>query len=539
MPETADVAHHPFQAEIDDLVACVLEGRDTVVDVFDAQKTMEVCLAADRSAERGGAPVSLPLSRLSARSVERRLDWRLGTGGGANDEHWKVAPRVSPGRWRAPQRRRRPCCARSARPPRAPSRRTIGSGSASSGWAFAGSRTSRSALRAPGVELTAAADVYDGRLTLAKELWGNQLFTTRDYREVLARPDVDAVIIATPDHWHMQMAVDAMQAGKDVYVEKPMVQALEEGPRIIEAARQTGRILQVGSQHVSSIVYAKARELFRAGAIGELNLVEAWINRNSSMGAWQYSIPPDASPQTIDWDRFLGRAPKRPFDPVRLFRWRNYRDYGTGIPGDLFVHLFTGIHFVLDALGPTRAIASGGLRHWNDGRDVPDVMLALYDYPKTPTHPAFTLSLKVNFAEGAGDAYVFRFVGPEGVLTIGDNSVTLSRRQPAKEPGQTSDTFAKATQDAFMKEYRAKYPDRPELQPRSDETYAAPPRYNSVDDHFRNFFDAMRTRRPVVEDAVFGLRAAGPALLANHSYFENRPIGWDAEKMTRTSIESH
>jgi predicted dehydrogenase len=396
-----------------------------------------------------------------------------------------------------------------------------------------------SALKTPGVELVAAADVYDGRLTLARERWGNQLFTTRDYREVLARRDVDAVLIAAPDHWHTQMAVDAMQAGKDVYVEKPMVQQLDEGPRIIETARQTNRILQVGSQHPSSIVYGKARELYRAGAIGELNLVEAWINRNSSMGAWQYSIPPDAAPQTIDWDRFLGRAPKRPFDPVRLFRWRNYRDYGTGIPGDLFVHLFTGIHFVLDALGPTRAIASGGLRKWNDGRDVPDVMLALYDYPKTASHPAFTLSLKVNFAEGAGDAYVFRFVGPEGVLTIGDNSVTLSRRPAAREPGQTAESFAKATQDAYMKEYRAKYPDKPELQPRADETYAAPQRYNSTEDHFRNFFDAVRTRRPVVEDAVFGLRAAGPALLANLSYFESRAIGWNAETMTRTAIESH
>jgi predicted dehydrogenase len=397
----------------------------------------------------------------------------------------------------------------------------------------------RAALKTPGVELVAVADVYDGRHTLAREIWGPHLFTTRDYREVLARRDVDAVLIAAPDHWHMQMAVDAMQAGKDVYVEKPMVQQLDEGPRIIETARQTNRILQVGSQHPSSIVYGKARELYRAGAIGELNLVEAWINRNSSMGAWQYSIPPDASPQTIDWDRFLGRAPQRPFDATRLFRWRNYRDYGTGIPGDLFVHLFTGIHFVLDAQGPARAIASGGLRHWNDGRDVPDVMLALYDYPKSASHPTFTLSLKVNFAEGAGDAYVFRFVGPEGVLTIGDNSVTLSRRPPAKEPGQTAESFAKATQDAYMKEYRAKYPDRPELQPRADETYAAPQRYNSTEDHFRNFFEAVRTRRPVVEDAVFGLRAAGPALLANHSYFEGRAIGWNAEKMTRTSIESH
>ena len=397
----------------------------------------------------------------------------------------------------------------------------------------------RSALRAPGVELAAGADVYDGRLALARELWGAGLVTTRDYREILARRDIDAVVIAAPDHWHAQMAVDAMRAGKDVYIEKPMTQQLDEGHQVIDAAKQTGRIVQVGSQHVSSIVHAKARELFRAGATGPLNLVEAWINRNSPTGAWQYSIPPDASPQTIDWDRFIGRAPKHPFDPVRLFRWRNYRDYGTGIPGDLFVHLFTAVHFVTDAIGPTRAMATGGLRYWNDGRDVPDVMLALFDYPKTATHPAFTLSLKVNFAEGAGDAYVFRFCGPDGVITVGDNAVTLARRPPLREPGETSDTFAKATQQQFMREYRARYPEIAEVRSRDEETFMAPARYSSMDDHFRNFFDAVRTRRPVVEDAVFGLRAAGPALLANHSYFEDRAIGWNAETMTRTAAESH
>jgi len=164
---------------------------------------------------------------------------------------------------------------------------------------------------------------------------------------------------------------------------------------------------------------------------------------------------------------------------------------------------------------------------------VPDVMLALYDYQKTAAHPAFTLSLKVNFAEGAGDSYVFRFVGPDGVLTIGDNAVTLSRRQPSKEPGETSDTFAKATRQTFLDGYRAKYPERPELGARNDEVFTAPSRYNSADEHFRNFFEAVRTRRPVVEDAIFGLRAAGPALLANHSYFENLAIGWDPEKMVR------
>jgi predicted dehydrogenase len=361
------------------------------------------------------------------------------------------------------------------------------------------------------------------------------VFTTRDYREVLARPDVDAVLIVTPDHWHAKMAIDAMKAGKDVYVEKPMVQDLDEGPRVIDAAQDTKRILQVGSQRVSSIVYAKAHDLYRSGAIGELNLVEAWINRNSPTGAWQYSIPPDASRQTIDWDRFLGNAPKRPFEPVRLFRWRNYRDYGTGIPGDLFVHLFSGIHYVLDSLGPNRIMATGGIRYWHDGRDVPDVMVAVYDYPKTSAHPAFTLVLKVNFAEGGGDNQAFRFVGPEGALTIGGGSVRLSRRQRSKEPGHTSDTFPKAMQEAFLSEYRAKYPEQPELRPTSEEVYAAPEGYSESVEHFRTFFDAVRTRKPVIEDAVFGLRAAGPALLTNHSYFEGRPVGWDPEKMKRGS----
>lgn len=382
-----------------------------------------------------------------------------------------------------------------------------------------------------GVELIAVADLYDGRLTRAQEVWGKQIFTTRDYREIIARPDVDAIIIATPDHWHTRIAIEAMNAGKDVYCEKPMVHSLEEGKRLIEMQSKTNRIFQVGSQRVSSIVYQKAKELYRAGAIGQLNLVEAWWNRNTALGAWQYTIPPDASPTTIDWDRYLEGAPKVPFDPLRFFRWRNYRDYGTGVAGDLFVHLFSGLHFVLGSTGPTRVMSVGGLRFWRDGRDVPDVMLGIYDYPQTATHPAFNLSLMVNFADSGGGEEGFRFIGSEGVMTIG-RGVTITRRPREREPGYSINTFPKAMQESFLKEYRAKYPEnRREITATSEENYVAPAGYSDHRDHFTNFFDAVRTRKPVVEDAVFGLRAAGPALLTNMSYFNNRQYEWDPDAL--------
>lgn len=393
----------------------------------------------------------------------------------------------------------------------------------------------KTALRVPGVKLVAACDVYQGRLTRARELWGNDLFVTRDFREILARPDVDAVIVATPDHWHDRVAIAAMNAGKHVYCEKPMVQKVEYGAAMVEAQKSTGRILQIGSQRVSSIIYQKARDLYRQGALGQLNSVEAWWDRNSAIGAWQYSIPPDASPETIDWDRFLGRAPKRDFEPVRLFRWRNYQDYGTGVAGDLFVHLFSGVHFVTGSLGPARIFASGGLRFWKDGRDVPDVMMGTFDYPETPNHPAFNLFLRVNFVSGAGEDSGFRFTGSEGIMTIGYDGVTMAKQPRETEPGYTIGTFPLAMQEEFLKQYHAKYPEkRPSAEGMRSavrEVYSAPPHYSDSYDHFDRFFASVRSRQPVVEDAVFGLRAAGPALLSNVSYFERRVVEWDAEAM--------
>jgi predicted dehydrogenase len=403
---------------------------------------------------------------------------------------------------------------------------TIGMG----GMGFGDTRT---ALELPGVQFVAAADCYDGRLARVKETFGKDVMTTRDYREILARPDVDAVIIATPDHLHARQAIDAMRAKKAVYLEKPMVHGLEEGPPLIEVEKETGQVLVVGSQRVSSAVYEKAGELFRAGAIGTLNMVEARYNRNSAIGAWQYSIPTDASPQTVDWERFLGPAPKRPFDPVRFFRWRNYWDYGTGVSGDLFVHLFSGIHFALGSNGPRRVTAMGGLRHWKDGRDAPDVMVGLFDYPETPSHPPFTMSLQVNFADGSGGSQEFRFVGDEGILTISGAGVGVSRRAPETEPGYTIDTFAEAQQEAFVDEYRKRHPKPAEgALSESGQTLYAPARgYDDRREHFARFFHAMRTKGRVVEDAAFGYRAAAPALLCNQSYREGRTLAWDPEAM--------
>ena len=210
-----------------------------------------------------------------------------------------------------------------------------------------------------------------------------QVETYVDYREILARKDVDAVLICVPDHWHARMSIDAMKAGKAVYCEKPMIRSVDEGPAVIAAQKETKAIFQVGSQYASSVLYDKVKELIQSGSLGKVHAIEARYNRNSDVGAWQYSIPTDASPETIDWDRFLGEAPKRPFDPVRFFRWRNYWDYGTAVAGDLFIHLLTGIHHATGAIGPTRVAAMGGQRYWNDGRDVYDIIMGLLDYPET------------------------------------------------------------------------------------------------------------------------------------------------------------
>jgi len=391
-----------------------------------------------------------------------------------------------------------------------------------------GQGDTKTAVQVPGVKLVAVADCYDGRLDRSKELWGQDIFTTRDYNEILARKDIDAVIIGTPDHWHKQASVDAMKAGKDVYCEKPMIHLYADGPEMIETARKTNRIIQVGSQRVSSIVYTKAKELLASGAIGQLNMVTARWDRNSAMGAWSYTVPPDASTETCDWPRFLGTAPKIPFNSEHFFQWRKWKAYGSGVAGDLFVHLFSGTHFITGTHGPTRAMATGGLRFWKDGRDVPDVMLGLFDYRE-----GFNLSLRVNFVDGGEESEGLIFTGSEGTMEIAGNTVSVTRVPREKEPGYTIGTFTEAMQKRILADYRQKYPlTHPEgAPPVGYEKYVAPEGYSDSYDHFKNFFASVRTRQPVVEDAVFGYRAAGAALLSNLSMERGSVVHWDPEAM--------
>ena len=393
------------------------------------------------------------------------------------------------------------------------------------------------ALKIPGVELVGCCDLYDGRLEHAKEIYGNNIFTTRHYEELLDRKDIDAVIVATSDNWHSRISIEAMKKGKAVYSEKPMVHQFGQGWDVINAQKETGKTMQVGSQGISGIGYAKAKEMYQAGDIGIINSVEAVTNRQSALGAWQYTIPLDSSAQTVDWDRYqMHQKNKTAYDENKFFRWRNYRNFGTGVAGDLFVHLLTGLHYITGSKGPSKIYSIGGLTYWKDGRDTPDVMTSILEYPECKEHAAFQVALRVNFVSGEGDHSYTRITGTEGSLEMGWNGFTIKRNKMPIAPGiggwDSFDTYPKAMQQKLMDAYNKKYSKADQETPKlTDITYKTPDGYDSHVDHFTNFFDGVRTGSPVIEAPMFAFRAAAPCLACNESYFQNKVINWDAENM--------
>ncbi len=243
------------------------------------------------------------------------------------------------------------------------------------------------------VEITAVCDVFDVRaergLVAATNAVGpgaghsgRPATRFRRYTELLESPDVDAVMIATPDHWHAQMCIDAVAAGKHIYCEKAMTREEEETHRMYEVVKSSDIVFQVGHQQRQTESHIKAREVLDAGILGPITLIETTTNRNSPWGAWVWGIDERGTPETIDWDEFQGPAPNRyPFTPERFFRWRCWFDYGTGLSGDLFSHEFDSVNQIMDLGIPKTCVASGGIYFFKDGRDVPDVFQAVLEYP--------------------------------------------------------------------------------------------------------------------------------------------------------------
>ena len=391
------------------------------------------------------------------------------------------------------------------------------------GIGMQGSGLLANSIELPGVECVAACDLYDGRHTLSKEIVNNpSLPTTRRYQELLANKGIDCLIAAVPDHWHKQIVVDAVSAGKDIYCEKPMSHTAAEGVEMADAARKTGRIVQIGSQRVSSVICAKAKDLVAKGALGDLMLVEGSLGRNDPTGAWEYPPPLDLSPQTLDWDTWQGAVPKRAFDPLLFARWRCWKEYGTGVAGDLLVHLVSGMMYVLGINEPPkRTMAMGGILRWKDGRNMPDVHAALFQYGDIPVYMRLNL--------GTESPEIYRFQGSKGILELTEFSLTFYPQSGLDTaPSYYASGFPRAMREEYFKKWHQEHDPVPGKEPALEGVTYRSDSWDDEKPHLWNFFQAVRNRKPVVEDAVFGHNAALACHLANESYFRRSAMYWDA-----------
>ena len=377
------------------------------------------------------------------------------------------------------------------------------------------------AIKLPGVECIAACDLYDGRHTLAREVVRPDLPVTRRYQDLLANKDIDCLIAAVPDHWHKRVVVDAVSAGKDIYCEKPMSHTPADGVAMVEAAKKTGRIVQIGSQRVSSLLCKRAKEMIAQGMIGDLMLVEGWLGRNDPTGAWEYPPPFDLSPQNLDWDTWQGDVPKRAFDPNIFARWRCWKEYGTGVAGDLLVHLVSGMMFMLGLNEPPRQAASvGGILRWTDGRNMPDVHATVFYFGELPVY------MRLNLGTEMPETY--RFQGSKGVLEVTEFGMSYTP-QTGKDSGPSyyATGFPHAMRDAYEQQWHRDNDPKLGQEPMPEAVTFRGPDFDDLKPHLWSFFEGVRSRKPVVEDAVFGHNAALACHMANESYFRKSAVVWD------------
>jgi len=374
-----------------------------------------------------------------------------------------------------------------------------------------------------GAQIAAVVDCYKGHLDRAQELVSPAPSVTGDYTAILSRADIDAVVIATPDHWHLTMTQDALAAGKHVYIEKPMTHSWEEGAAFIAAADRSGKILQVGSQYMSMGCARKAAEFIRSGRLGQVTLVDGRIHRNSATGAWYYPVPPDASPATVDFKRFLGSAPARDFDLRRFFQWRLYWDYSGGLPTDLFVHLVTATHQLMGVQQPDSVFTFGDIYHWKNYREVPDQMTSMVRYPG-----GFVLRLSSTASNGHPGP-LLTFYGSEGTLEYDGGSFKFFQEPRSENFDYSTHSWPKATTARFKELMNLN--DR--LSPLDGPETADPVEYRSPNDedstraHMRDWIEAIRTGGKPIEDARFGHHAALVGHMCNLSYKAGKPVRWN------------
>src|SRR6266849_6643312 len=389
------------------------------------------------------------------------------------------------------------------------------------GVGMQGSGLLSQSIRLPGVECAGACDLYDGRHTLAREIVRPELPVTRRYQVLLDDKNIDCIVAAVPDHWHKQVVVDAVSAGKDIYCEKPMSHSAADGVAMVEAAKRTGRIVQIGSQRVSSLVCKKAKEMVAEGMLGDLMLVEGWLGRNDPTGAWEYPPPTDLSPQTLDWDTWQGNVAKRPFDPYIFARWRCWKEYGTGVAGDLLVHLVSGMMFILNMNeNPQQAMSMGGILRFKDGRNMPDVHATLFKYGEIPVY------MRLNLGTEMPETY--RFQGSKGILEVTEFGLSYTP-QTGKDSGPSyyDSGFPHQMRAAYEKKWHEENDPKLGQEPMLESISFKGPDFDDVKPHLWNFFDAVRSRRPVVEDVLFGHHAALACHMANESYFRQTAVSWD------------
>jgi predicted dehydrogenase len=380
------------------------------------------------------------------------------------------------------------------------------------------------AISIPGMECVGAADLYDGRHTLARQITGNSnLPASRNYRELLDRKDIDCILAAVPDHWHMRVVVDSCNAGKDIYCEKPMSHTITQGFQMVDAARKNNRIVQIGSQRVSSALCRKAHEMYHQGAIGDIEMVELSLGRNSPTGAWEYPPPFDLSPENLDWATWLNDAPKIPFNAERFARWRCWREYGTGVAGDLMVHLLSGMQVTLGwNEAPRSASTLGGIFRWKDGRNMPDLQCVLFDYHGIPVY--------VRLGLGAETPEMARYMGPKGILeTSGTYIRYLPQAGVDTAPSYYSGSFPREMRQKYVSQWHAEHDPVPGHESIDDQVLYKGDDWDDLKPHLWTFFQSVKNRKPVTEDAVFGNHAAIACHMANESYFRKAPVYFDPE----------